>query len=470
MNFRNRYLRFALMGQDDDTEEDLPLSRESSGYDISDIEYESPPSATIRQYPGNVYLGPDRNDVRSVDHRSFSERDEVLSVMHEINERIHQLNRGINEWITDVDVFSGRDPDPEDDGYIRSLRELIGEAAGPLYVTTLGSPQAIERYNDLIELANEYDTDWAFNNVEKTKRGAERDNTIFETFTRGDASNMIHDLIRLAGYGLARLGTEGEPETLKQLGERAAILAWLSRVLGGVSARDDAMKELRKDIENIVMGNYGGLSTSTDQYDDLLDLIKRRGSLYREIPPRGSGLYEGGSLATKAYQVIANQYRRRYCPGARMLEDGEIHPLCANWMGPGTNIREAMKYPSANAADECAKRHDLDYFRASRRTDPVRRADMIRRADEKIMRCMAQTNDYPYKQLGMMGIGTKMGAEDMIPQLTKMIMGKDTAANYFGKRKPIEGGCFGCAGDTLKCKGVSASLRVHTVSPFFVSG
>lgn len=158
----------------------------------------------------------------------------------------------------------------------------------------------------------------------------------------------------------------------------------------------------------------------------------------------GSGLV-GGSLATKTYQLLANQYRKRACPNARPLQDGEIHPLCANWMGPGTNIAEALKYPSANAADDCARIHDIEYNRASKVKDPERRAHNIRIADEKIVRCLQKTNDFPYTQLGMAGINAKMNIEDAIPTITKLVMGKKTADSYFGKRQ-LKGGCYDCAG------------------------
>lgn len=155
----------------------------------------------------------------------------------------------------------------------------------------------------------------------------------------------------------------------------------------------------------------------------------------------------GGGFATKMYQFAANAYRKLRCPGARMLEDGEMHPLCANWMGPGTNIEKASKYPSANAADDCARIHDLMYQSASKETNADRRASQIRKADERIIECLKNTNDTPYTQLGLAGIGTKMKAEDLIPTLTKALMGKEVASQYFGKKI---GGCLQCKG---RCSG-----------------
>ena len=337
------------------------------------------------------------------------------------------------------------------------MSELIGKAAAELAIETLGDDEAIEKYDKLVRIARASRYPMRLDDVITKRKDAKRDAIVLEQIPQISMliDLMAYDLRRDAGY--------------EDLIWRAKVLVWISKVIGAISSRDEEMKVLRKNMMEIATGEpalqYWPRSTSTKQYQELLDTIHRE--RFRTL--RGRGLYEGGSFVTKAYQTVANAYRKKNCPGARMLEDGEIHPLCANWMGPGTNIREALKYPSANAADECAKKHDLDYWRASKYYTGAERADYIRRADEDIMKCMAKTNDYPYKQLGMMGIGAKMSAEDMIPQLTKMIMGKDTAANYFGKRQ-VKGGCFGCAGDTIKCKGVSSGLRVHTVSPFFVSG
>ena len=457
MPFRNRYLKYALMGQEDDIpappepKSAEELEEEALLREIEEFEYEPMyPIAPKRFKP--IHLGPS-GDIKTVDPTEYDPGiTHVRELMDEANTRIGVINDQINKWKENVDKFDPREGD------MQRLMKLIGEAKAELSIEALGHDEAIEKYDKLVRIARARRYPMRLDDVITERKGAKRDDIVLRQIPQ---ISMLIDLIgrdlrRDAGY--------------EDLIWRARVLVWISKVIGAISSRDEEMKVLRNNMMEIATGEpfvlqYLPRSTSTRQYQDLLDTIERE--RFRTL--RGRGLYEGGSFVTKAYQTVANAYRKKNCPGARMLEDGEIHPLCANWMGPGTNIREALKYPSANAADECAKKHDLDYWRASKYYTGAERADYIRRADEDIMKCMAKTNDYPYKQLGMMGIGAKMSAEDMIPQLTKMIMGKDTAANYFGKRQ-VKGGCFGCAGDTIKCKGVSSGLRVHTVSPFFVSG
>lgn len=136
----------------------------------------------------------------------------------------------------------------------------------------------------------------------------------------------------------------------------------------------------------------------------------------------------------KAFQLLSNQYRKRFCNGkARPLEVGEIHPLCANFMGPGTRIdlEKVKDYPAYNEADECAKEHDLLYLEAQNEKDPTKKANIIREADDKIIECLKKViGNAPYKQIGMAGIESKMKLEDLIPQLISMI-----APDYFGKKK-----------------------------------
>ena len=67
------------------------------------------------------------------------------------------------------------------------------------------------------------------------------------------------------------------------------------------------------------------------------------------------------------YQDVTNFYRRNFCNGkSRPLLDGEFHPLCANFEGPGTKISlpEVRNFPPYNGVDSVAKQHDLDYFEA----------------------------------------------------------------------------------------------------------
>ena len=168
----------------------------------------------------------------------------------------------------------------------------------------------------------------------------------------------------------------------------------------------------------------------------------------------------GEGFFDTAYQKIANAYRSRYCPGARMLEKGEFHPLCANWMGPGTVIEKALKYPAANAADQCARIHDLEYKVASEQKDENLRRKLIRIADEKIMKCLDNTHDYPYTDWGKAGINLKMRGEDLAPGLLHMLMG-ETGKKYLGKG--MTGGCGSGKMCCVKCTSQLPMVR----SPFY---
>lgn len=136
----------------------------------------------------------------------------------------------------------------------------------------------------------------------------------------------------------------------------------------------------------------------------------------------------------KAYEVLENQYRKRFCDGrARPLKYGELHPLCANFEGPGTRIDlpEVRNYPPYNKSDACSKQHDLAYEKASKEKDSKLREQIIRKADEEIIKCLSQIQDEePYKSLGLAGIESKIKLEDLIPTLTKLISGK----SYFGHK------------------------------------
>lgn len=128
----------------------------------------------------------------------------------------------------------------------------------------------------------------------------------------------------------------------------------------------------------------------------------------------------------KAYQVAGNAYRKRFCDGkARPLEYGEIHPLCANYEGPGTRIDLYPNYPPYNNVDNAARTHDLVY--SKNQGNP----EMIRKADEDFIKAIEPYgNEQPYYSLGKLGIEGKMKAENILPYLTKLIAGP----KYFGKK------------------------------------
>ena len=127
----------------------------------------------------------------------------------------------------------------------------------------------------------------------------------------------------------------------------------------------------------------------------------------------------------KGFQILANQYRKRFCHGkSRPLEYGEFHPLCANYEGPGTRIDLYPNYPPYNAADACAQQHDLSYSNA--KGNP----QLIRKADDEIIECLNKVSDNePYKSLKLAGIESKMKLENLLPTLSKLISGP----SYFGQ-------------------------------------
>ena len=135
----------------------------------------------------------------------------------------------------------------------------------------------------------------------------------------------------------------------------------------------------------------------------------------------------------KGYQFLDNIYRKNSCDGkSRDLEYGEIHPLCANFEGPGTrlDLPEVRNYPPYNDVDACAKTHDLEYEQIFIIDNENEREGKIRQADNKFLNCIEPyKNEEPYYSIGKLGIQGKMSAEELIPTLTKAISG-----NYFGTK------------------------------------
>lgn len=125
----------------------------------------------------------------------------------------------------------------------------------------------------------------------------------------------------------------------------------------------------------------------------------------------------GGSLSTRLYQGVANTYRKVFCPkGTRSLYDGELHPLCANFIGPGTRIdipevRNAKPY---NAVDALARQHDIDYENAGKLSTADARARAIHQADLTFIREVNKVADNePYKTASLLGISGKYGLEQL---------------------------------------------------------
>lgn len=118
------------------------------------------------------------------------------------------------------------------------------------------------------------------------------------------------------------------------------------------------------------------------------------------------------------YQKTANSFRDKNCDKkkTRKLLPGEIHPLCANFEGPGTRIDlpEVRNFEPYNGVDSCAKTHDIDYYDASKIADKVAKSKMIRIADEKFNNCIeSYKNEGLYYKLAK-GIALKNSIEDSI--------------------------------------------------------
>lgn len=132
------------------------------------------------------------------------------------------------------------------------------------------------------------------------------------------------------------------------------------------------------------------------------------------------------------YKKVANLYRRNFCNGkARPLEQGELHPLCANYEGPGTRIDLHPNTPPFNNIDNCARTHDFEYRELKKEKDIGKRNLLVQKADAKAIECFNQfKNEEPYYSLGKAGLTGKLGVD----KLLSVLAGKPIAL-YGGKRK-----------------------------------
>ena len=127
----------------------------------------------------------------------------------------------------------------------------------------------------------------------------------------------------------------------------------------------------------------------------------------------------GDGLASRAYQAIANKYRKAFCSSkARKLEDGELHPMCFNYCGPGTRIdlksvRDGEPY---DRIDSVCKQHDIDYYDAQGKPDKEK---LIRKADRKMLDSLEKyKNDKGYN-LAKLAIAGKVKAENLLGNILK---------------------------------------------------
>lgn len=130
------------------------------------------------------------------------------------------------------------------------------------------------------------------------------------------------------------------------------------------------------------------------------------------------------------YQNILNQYRKQFYPRVRPLLDGEYHLPKHNFTGPGTRIdlEYVRNYAPYNDIDACSKEHDLAYLEASKQSNPVTKAKMIRDADIKAIACYDKYKKEDGYDLAKLGIENKMKLENFAPGIMKNLTG-----DYFGK-------------------------------------
>jgi len=395
MPFQNKYLKYALMDDDE------------------------PPEAAKRPRKRIITFGKS-GDINI----EFEEMPEPYSELVEgIYEGGKHMSTNMDRWYERVHDIVVNPHKYKDDP--RTFLEGIGDALqDDSPIITLGSKEQLGYYAKLVDLARKY--------------AKYRQEDPSQRMSDGDRRDKAADLFNLAGILEHLLSFVDRIKDAKDAKEMIHFMNWLSLVFGAVLTKSILTKRQVLDLYNKLAKHVQGQPAITMQRLGKFSFSNLEEALDKQIR------MNGGSFATKLYQIAANTYRGVACPKARKLKDGEIHPLCANWMGPGTDIEEARKYPSANAADDCARVHDIMYYYAAKVQDPIKRANAIRYADDKIISCLSKTNDPPYTQLGLAGIATKMKAEDLIPGLTKALMGKETANSYFGQKAKKVGGCLSC--------------------------
>ena len=128
----------------------------------------------------------------------------------------------------------------------------------------------------------------------------------------------------------------------------------------------------------------------------------------------------GNGLGNK----LINTYRKKYCGDKSVqLKNGEKHFLCANYMGPGTNILDIERDP-INNSDMYAQIHDYQYDIINNNIPKEERPKFIRKADNKFIENLNKTNDGIYTEVGKKSIKLKIAFEDLLPRFAKIIEGE----------------------------------------------
>jgi len=138
------------------------------------------------------------------------------------------------------------------------------------------------------------------------------------------------------------------------------------------------------------------------------------------------------------FQTAANIYRKVSCgKKARKLLDGENHPACYNYCGPGTRIDlpEVRNFPPYDNVDAICRVHDLDYEKAFNEKDQNTKMKQIREADDRMIASMKKIGKEA--NISSLGIKLKKGIEnlgDFGKKIIKTVVGKD----YVGKGTAID--------------------------------
>jgi hypothetical protein len=124
---------------------------------------------------------------------------------------------------------------------------------------------------------------------------------------------------------------------------------------------------------------------------------------------------EGGGI----YQKGANIYRKVACNGkARPLLDGELHPGCFNFCGPGTHIEDphVRNYTPFNDIDNICRTHDIAYNEAK----GPNKQQLIRQADINMLRDIEPYRNEEGYRIAKAAIRSKIAAEDLFPGAAKL--------------------------------------------------
>ena len=248
-------------------------------------------------------------------------------------------------------------------------------------------------------------------------------------------------------------------EKYDQAGKIKVLKEYLKEFNDLIEENDDldlgSFEESEKDIErglNLFEKKYKNKGFTKEEFDDkaydiyanlkaeIDDLNNEIEDLRNEEEEGGDFFFElkGKGITEKIFRKLSNEYRKRAFPAgkARQLLEGEIHPtlpnFAPNFCGPQTRIDlpEVRNFKPFNEVDAVCKQHDIDYLNASKQPDKNKRAELIREADEKMLKDLEKYKHVAGYTLAKLAIKGKIKVEDLLPQLSKLI-----SPSHFGKKK-----------------------------------